>query len=74
MSTFWKGVFSVVRTSEFWVFLAQVIIMGISTPVPDEFKVVGWLYITFRIVGKVVAFIFPNPDSTAPKAFSNDTK
>ena len=55
--------FGALRTSEFWVALAMAIVEVTSAPVPTTQKVVGALYIVFRVVSKVVGFIFPNPDN-----------
>jgi hypothetical protein len=52
---------AIVRTSEFWMFLAQVVVQAVSVPVPDDVKAAGWVYIAARIVSKVVKYQKPAP-------------
>lgn len=53
------------RSSEFWMLIAQGYVEFAHAPVPDEFRGAAWLYIAARIGGKVVKFIFPHPDGGA---------
>lgn len=52
-----KAIIAVLRTSEFWAFLFQIVVEAVHAPVPEEFQMATWAYITFRIVSKVVKFI-----------------
>lgn len=50
-----------VRTSEFWALAAQAYLEVSQAPVPQQFQDMGWVYIVFRVGGKLARFIFPNP-------------
>lgn len=65
-----NAILAALRSSEFWIFAAGVLMESLRAPVPDEFKVFGGLYVGFRVVSKVAKYIFPN--GTAGKWFKND--
>lgn len=66
----WQVILAALRTSEFWIALAGIVIEVSSSPVPEEFQVFAWVYVAFRIVSKVAKFIFPN--GAAGEWFKND--
>jgi len=53
------------RTSEFYVVLGQIVVEALGAPIPGDLKAVAWLYVAFRILGKLAAYFWPNPDNTA---------
>jgi hypothetical protein len=59
----WDKILAVIRTSEFWVALAAGVVEILNSPVPEEFKWAAWVYISFRLVSKIVKLIFPNPEN-----------
>jgi len=68
-----KRILEAFRSSEFWALAGQAVIQSFSLPVPDEVKVVGWVYIALRIVSKLMKYVFPNPDNPTGGWFKNDT-
>jgi len=59
-----KKIEAVLRTSEFWMFLASVIVQAIAAPVPDDVKAAAWVYVVARVVSKIVKYK-PAPAATA---------
>jgi hypothetical protein len=61
-----KKLEAIVRTSEFWAFLAQCVIAAMSAPVPEEIKTFGWCYIALRVLSKIVKYKPAAPVVAAP--------
>lgn len=69
-----KAILAALRTSEFWAFLAVVIVEIANAPVPAGAKWGAYVYIVFRGVSKVVQYVFPNPSSPNAGWMKNDSQ
>ena len=67
-----KLLLDAMRSSEFWALAAQAVVEALHAPVPDEVKVVGWVYIVLCAASKLAKFVLPNPNSSTGRWFGSD--
>lgn len=67
-----KMFMDLLRSSEFWIVVGQVVTEAMGAPVPEEAKVAGWVYVVARAVSKMAKFVFPNLGSPNGGWFKKD--